>query len=232
MKTLLAAVLWLTCCLPLSAQDIVTGLAAHYTFDANGNDSTANNRHLTTIGAPVHGAGKISNAVLGLGGKSQYRLDDADFLAGESSYSIAAWVKRGSRTGAPVFSIGNWGFESATIVCPFSTTSLPGHATGDRGDGAVVFVNGVARVKRTDAKPATGSWALVAWVVESATSAKLYVHDGATLYTATTACDCTLPASGNMLLLARDDNGGCDLDQLRIYTRALAEADVLALAAE
>lgn len=210
-----------------AAQDTTSNLELLCTFNTNGADTSGNSRNLTAVGSVTHATGHVSNAATGLYRGSCYQLADCDFLAGETSYSVCFWTRASSRR-PQLAAVTIGGARPALVLMPFSTTS-----SIDRGNGAVAIVNGINRCKFSSV-PATSTWAFVAWVVD-ANGGTLYVDDEAV----TTASDCSLPASGLTLTVGSntqlgwgDADNTIDVDQLRIYSRALAVEDVEALGAE
>ena len=101
MKFPFALVLALAACSTAAAQDITTGLAAHYTFDVDGSDATVNDRDMAVVGtpAPTHVAGHIGNCARFLNHEKCYLREDGAFMNGRSTFTIACWVRRQAGSG-------------------------------------------------------------------------------------------------------------------------------------
>ncbi len=77
--------------------DISTGLVAHYTFDGNTNDSSGNNNHGTAVGNPTYVTGQIGQALSFDGTDDDVEMGDPadgslDF--GTGNFSISTWIKQ------------------------------------------------------------------------------------------------------------------------------------------
>lgn len=76
------------------AQDLLTGLEAHYTFDADGNDSHTNTLNLSANNTPAFVTGKIGNAVdlESSDGDNLTHVNDSHFTFTDEDFGIIVWV--------------------------------------------------------------------------------------------------------------------------------------------
>jgi hypothetical protein len=209
------------------AGDLTSGLVAFYKFDETSGttaaDSSGNNHTATLAGGATFSAGLQNNAVT-LSGNSQYVSLPTGILSGLSTISITAWVKL---TMSPQWNrIFDFGSDTTTymFLTPNSGTTLrfsitTGGATAEQQINATSLP--------------TGTWEHVALTLSGGTGV-LYVQ-GAQVAQSTTL---TLnPGSlGNTThnWLGHSEfpvdpylNG--QLDNVRIYSRALSAGEVDAL---
>jgi len=247
MRLILTAAIWLACCLPLAAQDIVTGLAAHYTFNADGTDETANNRDLTTIGSPTFVAGHVGNAArLASANLQRFEATGLTFLEALDTYTISFWGRLKANTGD-----GDSTHRCRAIQLTPSNIQLSGRmelgasrmsastlsgqaiiANWVRGSLGAAFAElvGTAGANPSYVAETDDVWQFVCIVVNGGAATLYNKPDGGALTSQALTGDWTLADDTDKLRVGI--SGRFEVDQLRIYTRALVLADVEALAAE
>jgi Concanavalin A-like lectin/glucanases superfamily len=215
------------------AGDLAAGLVAFYKFDESSGASTAldssgNGRNATLVGGPTFAAGLQGNAVT-LDGSGSYVSLPSGIVSGLTSCSISAWVNLATNQA--------WGriFDFGTGVTSSSSYMF---LTQNNGVGKVRFAittggyNGEERIDVAPVLP-TAAWQHVA-VTLSGTTGTLYVQ-GVQVASNT---GLTLTASGlgtttqNWLGRSEfpvDPYLAGQLDNVRIYSRALSAGEVQAI---
>jgi hypothetical protein len=197
--------------------DETTGTSA---ADASGNGNPA-----TLVNGPTWGTGKAGNAV-SLDGSNDYVSLPTGSLSSLSDFTLATWVY--------LDTTGNWrrifDFGSSTTVnmflTPQSSSGAIRFAITTSGSSGEQRLNGTAAL-------ATGTWKHVA-VTLSGSTGTLYV-DGVQVgqNTSLTLKPSSLGSTTNNWIGRSQYSGDAyldgQIDQFRIYNRALSAAEVLAL---
>ena len=203
------------------AQDITTGLVGHWKFDETtgtiASDSSGNSNTGTLTNGPTWTTGKIGNAV-SIDGSSYVSVSSALDVAA-LPFSLSLWVNPAN--------FNDYGTLMGKRTT-YSTSGMRFNLDLNKGNGTVLFQSASSNLNFTYA-PSLNQWTLLTVVVRSGAT-DLYVNGtlnqtlgGFTLGTGSTA----QVRMGN----AADgpDQYAGSLDDVRIYTRALAAADVQAL---
>lgn len=99
----------------VATNDILNGLLAHYTLDADGTDSSGNNRNAIVYGAPTYEVGKVNNAV-NLNGTTQY-LEEAGaevYMNSLTTFSICCWANLRANADTPVWCLNGAAYGSTS----------------------------------------------------------------------------------------------------------------------
>jgi len=208
------------------------GLVAYYPFNGNANDESGNGNHGTEDGVTLtqDRFGNPDSAYLFDGIDDKIRINDSDSLDfGYSDYTIAAWIKTDSKYVGRIFSKG-------------SSSCWPGYMMrtgGPPGDeGSRIWLENASGGCRIQFYGNTvindNEWHFVAGVVDRDVGATIYV-DGefdAQQILDTTAYDFSTnrnPMIGyNDVGNYREPFDGV-IDEVRLYNRALTEAEILEL---
>jgi hypothetical protein len=209
------------------AGDLSSGLVAFYKFDETSGtsaaDSSGNNHTATLAGGATFSAGLQNNAVT-LSGNNEYVSLPAGIVSGLSSVSVTAWVKLASNTQwNRIFDFGN---DTTTYM--FLT---PNSGTNLRFSITTAGATSEEQINATSLT--TGTWEHVAVTLSGGTGS-LYVQG------ALVAQSTTLTLNPNSLgstmhnwlghsQFSVDPYLNGQLDNVRIYSRALTAADVQAL---
>lgn len=203
--------------------DIITGLAARYTFDGHGLDVTGNGRHLTLTGTMPYLTGKIGRGCTP-NGVNYWRYANPTWMNGLTAWSIGCWVLGSAyNINECAWSIGTATNAGSVICYPFDTAN---------GNGCKMFANNVLTgLDLNNSRPALSSWQHLLVVCENAASAKLYVNGvlEATDVTNSHALNASLTtlSIGNYHNAAQNYAGS--IDDFRMYTRALDPSDAMDL---
>jgi hypothetical protein len=200
-----------------------SGVWAQYHFDGNANDSSGNARNGTLNNSPTFVTGKNAQAV-SLNGSSQYISLPTGIVSTLNDFTIATWVNASS--------ISAWtrifDFGSSTSVNMFLTPtsgSTIRFAITTGGNGSEQRINGTA--------PLTTGWHHVA-VTLSGNTGTLYV-DGVQVgqNTAMTLKPSSLGSTTRNWIGRSQYSGDAylngQIDEFRIYSRALSASEILAL---
>jgi hypothetical protein len=201
------------------------GLQAHYQFEGNANDNSANARHGTETGHPTYVAGQVGQ-VLKLRGLNDYVLIEGSYLL--PSYSAALWFRVEGGTGSRAI---------LSIHGSAGTSDVHGILLEVGGNGQLRFLHRFPFIAAgtniyTDTAYDDGAWHH-AVIVKSAEAMTLFV-DGQQVGSAAdqTQFDQALPyitlgvLTRNQLL--RYFPGA--IDEVRLYDRALSAEETAALA--
>lgn len=220
------------------AQDITSGLAGHWTFD-QGSGTTANDaagtNNGTLTGGPAWVAGQSGKA-LDFDGVDDFVSYPANIEFDNGDFTIAGWFKRNGTESGP--ESGNFAiFAQRTeatgngnpVVALFGRsggTGFPAVQIRDNA-GAAVTLAGVSAVD-------DGVWNHVA-AVKTGIDIKLYVN-GALNSTASHSLSGDFDAGATLRLIGKNRYGTVDqsfsnglIDDVRVYKRALSDADMASL---
>ena len=199
-----------------------TGPVHWYQFEGNASDSGTSPANGTVNGATFV-TGKVGQAV-DINGGTQYVSLPAGVVSGMTNCTIAAWVKLDtSATWRRIFDFGT-GTTANMFLVPSAGSTIR-FAITTSGSGGEQRINGTASLP-------TGVWKHVAVVLAGSTGT-LYV-DGVQVGQ-NTAMTLTPASLGNTTLnyLGKsqyaDPNLDGQIDQFRIYNRALSASEVLGL---
>jgi hypothetical protein len=202
--------------------ELIPNLVAHWKFDGDPNDSSGNNYHGTVFGGPVWDPNGQVDGALELDGIDDFvKITGYQGIIGSQSRTVAAWVKTTDTTniltwGDTVTTGGKWLFRID------STGALRVSVGGGDITGSIpVNDNGwhhVAAVFANDGTPEVGD-------------VKFYI-DG-TEDTLTTISQCPINTVASYVRIGKWNAVyfAGKIDDVRIYSRALTEAEVQALAA-
>lgn len=226
---------------PPPPADITAGLQGYWKLDETGTalplDSSGMGNAATVVGTPGRVAGKIGGAFRFDGGSQRITFANTNALnlssAAKPSWTIAAWVRPIVVTGTVypvVYTYGNW----------MASLGLSDAETGT--DGRVEHWRNVASFLATPSALPLNTWTHVV-VTRTSTSTIIYVNgvnvrtgssttinaatSGTTYACASTACNAI---GGTPKIISGEDAGlNGDVDEVRVYNRALTAADVTAL---
>ena len=194
-----------------------------YQFEGNAQDTGSAVAHGTLVNGPTWVAGRVGNAV-NLDGSNDYVSLPAGVVSGLSDFTVATWVR--------LDTLGTWqrvfDFGSSTTTNMFLTVST---GTSIRFAITTGGASAEQRISGTTALP-TGVWKHVA-VTKEGNTGRLYV-DGALVgqNTALTLSPASLgTTTQNWLGRSQYADPYLDgqLDDFRIYSRALSAAELAAL---
>jgi DUF1680 family protein len=205
-------------------------VVAWYRFDESGGTSAADSSGnptggpATLIGGASFVAGKKSNA-LKLDGASGYARLPAGLLSNVSDFTVAVWVNLVANTQwSRIFDFGS-GTGSYMFLTPRSSAGGLRFAITTGGAGAEQKISATSPL-------ATGAWKHVAVTVTAGTGI-LYVDGAEVARGSITLTPSSLGGTAGTFIgksqYAGDPLLNGQVDQLRIYSRALAAADVLSL---
>jgi hypothetical protein len=218
--------------------DLSANLAAHYTFDGNFNDSSANGFHGTAVGAPGFGLGQVGSGALRVnsaqdGSSFNYVTAGTAPVASmaEGDFTVSFWVQYSNAIGDPPF-VSNKDWNSGNNV---------GVVIADGGSGVMkhnIRGTGGSRVDGNFARTRDGLWHHVVTVYERSgpNTATLYL-DGVALATNSLANLAGSIHSGLPLNIGQDGTGlytdsyrvGITnglIDDVAVWSRALPQNEV------
>ncbi|HZJ66073.1 MAG TPA: beta-L-arabinofuranosidase domain-containing protein [Kofleriaceae bacterium] len=205
-------------------------VVAWYRFDETGGTSAADasgnpaGGPATLVGGASFGAGRVANA-LRLDGTSGYARLPSGLLSNVGDFTVSAWVNLAAATQwSRIFDFGS-GTGSYMFLTPRSSAGTMRFAITTGGAGGEQVINGSSAL-------ATGAWKHVA-VTATGTTGILYV-DGAEVGRATISLRPSSLGSTTATFVGKSQytadpflNG--QVDQLRIYSRAMSATEVRSL---
>jgi hypothetical protein len=208
--------------------NLTVGLVVFYPFDETGGttaaDASGNNRTATLMGGATFAGGLQNNAVT-MNGSSQYVSLPNGIVSGLASFSISAWVKLSAAPAwSRIFDFGT-GTNAYMFLTPNSTSSTVRFGITTGGFGQEQQLNAPAL--------ATGSWQHVA-VTLAASTGTLYINGVRGAQNTTMTVNPVSLGATTQDWLGRSEFAGDpyltgQIDNLRIYDRALSAAEVQAL---
>lgn len=206
------------------AGDLLGGLVALYRFDessgTSAQDASGNNHTATLTGGATFAAGLNNNAVT-LSGNGQYVALPTGIVSGLTSFSISTWVKlNAAPLWARVFDFGT-GTNVYMFLTPNSGTT-PRFAITTAGNGTEQQLAGTAL--------STGTWQHVV-ITLTGNAGTFYVNGAVASQNAAMTLSPSSLASTTQNWLGRSQFAGDpflngQIDNFRIYNRALSAADV------
>ncbi len=201
-----------------------TGPLHWYKFDSNTTDSGSSPANGTLVNGPTYVTGRNAQAV-DINGGSQHVSLPAGVVNGLTNFTIATWVKLDTTTvWRRIFDFGNNTTVNMFLVPNSGSTVRFAITTG--GNGAEQQING------SPALP-TGVWKHVA-ITRNGNTGTLYI-DGVQVgqNTSMTLSPSSLGSTANNWIGRSQYSGDSyldgQIDQFRIYNRALSAAEILAL---
>lgn len=202
-----------------------TGLVAYYLFDGDAKDA-AGSHHGTPTGSPGFVAGKTGQA-LNMTSDGQYVTVAYAADLAMSSFTVTAWVNVAD-TSASRAILGTRFISDNTFDVKVEATRIH----GDIGDGSVWLNTSLDITAAQGGVIGLGEWHHIAYAIDDATDTVGMYLDGVLGAAAT--------FSGNALFMKPDQElriGNCSgveymhgqIDEVRIYNRALSEAEVAGL---
>jgi hypothetical protein len=202
-----------------------TGLVAYYKFDGDAKDS-AGTHHGTPTGSPGYVAGKVGQA-LNMTADGQYVTVAYSADLAMNTFTAAAWVNV-SNTAALRGILGTRFNGDNTFDMKVEATRVH----GDIGDGSVWLNTSVDVTAAQGGVLPTGVWHHIVYMIDDASdTAKIYLN-GALASTVTFTGTPLFMKAGQELRI-----GNCSgteymhgmIDEVRLYNRALSDAEVAAL---
>ncbi|MFB0515579.1 MAG: LamG-like jellyroll fold domain-containing protein, partial [Candidatus Neomarinimicrobiota bacterium] len=194
-----------------------TGLVAHYPFNGNANDESGNGNDGTVYGATL-GAdrfGKPDSAYSFDGVDDNMNLGSGINLA-DSSFTFSFWDKEEDLEGGIIFSQG------------YFATNKHLHIQYSGGKFGIRFYNN--DLNTTETFPDTINWQHWVCTFNASTKERKIYLNGQVV--AEDIASANYSGSGNLYLGSRFDGGEHypgNIDDIRIYSRALTEAEIQAL---
>jgi Concanavalin A-like lectin/glucanases superfamily len=210
--------------------DLGVGLVAYYKFDETSGtsaaDSSGNGRTATLMGGATFSAG-LENDAATLNGGGAYVSLPSGIVSGLTSFSICTWVKATAplATWSRIFDFGT-GTAAYMFLTVSSNAAAPRFSITTGGSGQEQQLNPTAAL-------VTGSWQHVA-VTLTANTGTLYVNGSQVAQNASMTLDPASLGTTAQDWLGRSEFAGDpyldgQLDNFRIYDRALSATDVQAL---
>jgi GH43 family beta-xylosidase len=202
-----------------------SGLWARYSFEGNANDSSGNARNGTLVNGPTFVTGRVGQAV-NLDGSNDYVNLPTGIISTLSNFTVASWVKLDT-TGSwrRIFDFGT-GTSVNMFLVPQSSSSTVRFAITTSGNGAEQQLNA------TPVLP-TGTWKHVT-VTKSGNTATLYVDGVQVAQSTNMILGPSSLGNTNQNWIGRSQYSGdayldAQIDEFRIYNRALSTAEILVL---
>lgn len=208
--------------------DIASGLVAFYQFDETSGtsaaDSSGNGHTATLVGGATFASGLQNNAVT-MNGRNGYVSLPTGIVAGLTSFSICAWVNLSANSAwSRIFDFGT-GTTAYMTLTPNSGTGTLRFSITTGGNAQEQQMNATAL--------ATGTWQEVT-VTLAANTATLYVNGAAVTQNTSMTLNPASLGTTTQDWVGRSEFAGDpylngQIDNLRIYNRALGAAEVQAL---
>jgi hypothetical protein len=201
------------------------GLVAHYKFDGDVKDS-AGTHHGTPSGSPGFAAGKVGQA-LNMTGDLQYVTVAYAADLSMNTFTVSAWVNVSDTTAFRAILGTRFNGENTFDVKVEAT-----RVHGDIGDGSVWLNTSLDIVEAQGGVVGIGVWRHITYVIDDATDTVRMYLDGALASTATFTGTSLFMKAGQELRI-----GNCSgtefmhgmIDDVRLYNRALSDAEVAGL---
>ncbi len=204
--------------------DSADGLAGHWTMDGNGNDQSGQGNHGSPVGSTSYVAGRISSALLLSSSSSRLEVPDNNSLDMTGAITISAWIRPQSS-------------GTQYVISKKGKSSIDGYelSLSNKGKVFVRFNEDSSgnsyRVDSSTKYPTNGQTWMHVVATYDGTTIKLYINGelqgskNASFQIATN----DLPLS---IGSGQDGYRGMTgaIDDVRIYSRALNDAEVAALA--
>ncbi|MBK6998773.1 MAG: DUF4347 domain-containing protein [Rhodoferax sp.] len=206
--------------------DLTTELVAHYQFESDGTDAAGSDNNATAANV-TYAAGKIGNAAVFNGTDAAFTIADLTGFPTSGSYTISSWF---SVTGTLRGVITGWGNTSNNAINVLRTTGT-NDLTEVPKPGLVNYWWGNDLIVGTPTIPLlnTGWHQVVARYDSGSTKRDIWL-DGVKQGELTAGGINAALTNG---VIGKAPNGGeffaGAIDDLRVYNRALADADIVAL---
>ncbi|MEK7138744.1 MAG: LamG-like jellyroll fold domain-containing protein, partial [Patescibacteria group bacterium] len=215
----------------VSAQDITTGIVGHWKFDEGSGttavDSSGSNNTGTLTNGPIWTAGKVGGALDFDGSNDYVNAGSAASLDDLQDFTYSAWIYprtlgEGIFKGIIVEKAGGSGFKRFTL----------GDSIGLNFRGEVELTGSSAVVNSNASAVSLNQWQYVAMTYNQATHTVTLYKDGTLLASNSGVGSLVSEAVGDLLIgndvaMSRTFDGL--IDEVRIYNRALTQADIQTL---
>ncbi len=216
--------------------DITSNLELLAEYEGNLNDSSGNSRNGTGFGSPTYGTGQVGTQCVDLElGSSQYVSHGNNVgIDNASACTISCWCQLESM---PAQTLGIFGKDNG------GSSRIGASVNGSGGTITVSNSNGGTHFGTSGAVIVAGQWIHVTMVFDgtltgNANRMKLYVNGVQQTLSFTGTIPSTFPNNTTTpFFVGRQTTSGTGywdglIDQVRVYSRALSQADVTALARE
>ncbi len=201
------------------------GLVGYWKFDEGSGtsttDSSSNNNIGSLINGPAWTTGKVGSAIQFSNG-NYVTIPNSSSIAITGNMTITAWIK------VTDFSNSNGIVAKSSSIYPapydFHLNPTSGIPSFWRGSGASYYANanGISA-------PALNQWQFIS-VTMSGTTVVHYLNG---IFNGSSTLSTTIGDAGNAMYIASRVDGGTqmkgDMDDIRIYNRALSAAEIMAL---
>jgi hypothetical protein len=203
------------------------GLQAHYDFEGTFNDSSGNTHHSTAVGNPTFVAGKIGQGINLRGLNDYVEITGYKGILGANAFSVTTWIKT-TYMGDDPQEIVHYGTHDSGQRCEFRVHT----------DGHIRMGNGAGQVESLTAVTDGGWHHVAATIKENATNSssdvRIYVDGQDNTMESTDPDVFNLVADWDVTIGYRPSQSDRffmgQIDDVRIYDRALSEEEIAWLA--
>ncbi|PHS59067.1 MAG: hypothetical protein COB17_00595 [Sulfurimonas sp.] len=193
------------------AGDFVSGLVAHYEFEGNTNDSSANNYTLQTAGTKAYTNGILGQAYVFNG--TDNNLSAFGTALSDVNGTIAYWINTNANTTRFLVSLGS---SSNTAETYINGSSFIANGINDQNFSNTVDIN--------DSK-----WHHVAVTFADANTTNVYIDGSLVAIDSSSGDDLNLATNIYVGHKMGSFQYADKIDDIRIYKRALTSADIASL---